>query len=176
MISSRLPLAFAGIALAGIALTGCSVLPSSPSGAQPAAGGSTASAPASGSGTNSTAVDACTLFTAADASAATGQSYTTATGSGDMCTYTSASNAFFVIITNGASDADWAEATATAKEDGGSALTTFSGVGDRAAGAGLELDVQAHGHIIDVHGADQGGNPDFPVGLAVAKAVAAKLG
>jgi len=176
MIGSRLPLTLAGIALAGIALAGCSALPSAPSGAQPPAAGSTASTGGSGSGTASTPVDVCALFTAADASAATGQTYTTATGSGDMCTYTAASNVFFVIITNGASDAEWAAATATAKEDGGSPLKTFSGVGDRAAGSGLELDVQAHGHIIDVHGADEGGNPDFPVGLAVAKAIAAKLG
>ncbi len=124
-------------------------------------------------------VDPCAMLSAAQASAVVGVHYASAKATANgMCTYTTtdAPIGMFVIISPGAGTAAWSEQLGTLEEDGGDKPVTLTGVGDRAAGTGTEIGVQADGYIIDVHGGDPDGNGHaFPKSVAVAKALIAAL-
>jgi hypothetical protein len=155
---------------------------SSPGG-QAAASAGTANRPAStaAAGGTASAVHACSLLSAAQASAIGGEHYTSATESsgGSMCSYatTTAPIPLFIIISSGSGTAAWKEELGTMEEDSGSAPVTLSGVGDRAAGSGTEIGVQDGSYIIDVHGGDPTGTgTGFPKSIKMAKAIIAALG
>jgi hypothetical protein len=109
-----------------------------------------------------------------------GVTYTSATeaSSGQMCSYatTAAPIPMFITVSPGAGTAAWNDELATLTEDAGSKPITLSGAGDRAAGSGTGIAVQAGGYIIDVHGGDPlGTGHAFPKSIAVAKEIIAAL-
>lgn len=170
----------ATIVFATSVLGACSTRASRSASAGPAvaaAGGSTGAAGAAFP-VERPPIDVCALLTAEQASAISGLHYRSAQPSHNMCSYipTDAPMGMFIIITPGAGgDAAWQDALATLRADGG-APAPISGVGDRAAGSGTQMDVQAGDHIIDVHG----GDPNAPTGvfitsIAIAKAIIPKL-
>jgi hypothetical protein len=170
--------ATASLLLVAVSAAACSsgTTPTAASPASPAA----ASTPSTGGGTpgaGATAqVDVCKLLTAAHASAIVGVHYASVHSSSNMCSYTptNAPIGMFVIIfqgTQGAGVAAWKSELSTLQEDGGATPETISGVGDRAAAAGIELGVQAGDRIIDVHGGDPSGDGKFTKSVAIAKAI-----
>jgi hypothetical protein len=171
--------ALAAASLAAMCVAGCGGSPSASSAtstneAVPAAQETTAA-----NGAVKT-LHACALLSASKASAIVGQTYTTATESsgGTMCSYktTTAPIPLFIIITSGANAATWKGELATMEEDSGSAPTTLTGVGDRAAGSGTEIGVEDGGYIIDVHGGDPSSTgSSFPKSVALAKAIISAL-
>jgi hypothetical protein len=176
----RLTLGAATAILAAFSLAGCGG--SSP-GSQAAASAATANQPASTApaGGTASAVHACSLLSAAKASAIGGVRYTSATESsgGSMCSYatTTAPIPLFVIISPGAGTAAWKAELGTMEEDSGSPPVTLTGVGDRAAGSGTEIGVQDGSYIIDVHGGDPTGTgAAFPKSIKMAQAIIAALG
>jgi hypothetical protein len=176
--------AAASLALVAVSATACSggttstaATAAGPAAAAPSAGAGGAGA--AGGGAPAT-VDVCKLLTAAQASAIVGVHYSSAHSSPNMCTYTptNAPIGMFVIIFQGfqgVGPAAWKSELSTLQEDGGAKPETISGVGDRAAAAGLELGAQAGARIIDVHGGDPSGDSKFTKSAAVAKAVIAAL-
>jgi hypothetical protein len=91
-----------------------------------------------------------------------------------MCSYTptNAPIGMFIIIFHGGSNTDWHGELVTLQEDGGAKPTPISGVGSRAAAAGVELGVLDGNQIIDIHGGDPLGNGSkFPKSVALARAV-----
>lgn len=177
----RTVVTLAAASLATSVLAGCQGTPSAgsaPTGTSPAAGSAGSS---SGGGSGASAgkqVNACSLVTAAQASTAVGSSVVSAKqGVGvDMCNYAGPQTEFFTIVTPGAGAAAWKEQLATLQEDGSATPLPIAGVGDRAAGCGTEIGVQADGYIIDVHGADMNGNEKtFPDSVAMAKVIIAAL-
>jgi hypothetical protein len=169
----------AAASVAALSVAGCGGSPSATS-ASAANGAAAAQATAPASSTAKT-LHACALLTAAQASAIVGQTYTSATEStgGMMCSYktTTAPIPLFILITPGASAAAWKEELATMEEDGGSAPTPLTGVGDRAAAGGTEIGVEDGGYIIDVHGGDPSSTGSgYPKSVALAKAIIAALG
>jgi hypothetical protein len=181
---SRLTLGAVAASLAALSLAACS---GSSLGSSAATSG-TANGPAStaaaqattaAGGTASTA-HACSLLTAARASAVVGEHYSSARESlnGSMCSYatTTAPIPLYIIISLGSGAAAWKEQLGTLQEDSGSAPITLPGVGDRAAGGGTEIGVQNGNYIIDVHGGDPSGSGSaFPKSIALAKAIIAAL-
>jgi hypothetical protein len=181
--TGRLALAVAAGSLAALGVTACHSGAAS-SAAAPSSGGEStpaaAQATAAAAGTTAGTVHACSLLSAAQASAAVGVTYTSATeaSSGQMCSYatTAAPIPMFIIVSPGAGTAAWNGELATLEEDAGSKPITLSGAGDRAAGCGTEIAVQAGGYIIDVHGGDPLGTGNaFPKSIAVAKVIIAAL-
>ena len=143
-----------------------------PSASAPATSGSTGatSKATSGGSGGSADMNACSLLTPAQVSAAVGFSLTTATpktiASGqDQCDYSSSSSSgVTVIIYQPGSGVSFNILT-----DGTSATKSVSGVGDKAATDGtLEIDVQAGNRLIAV----QSGSDNR---IAVAKALVAAL-
>jgi hypothetical protein len=143
--------------------------------------GSTAAAQATtAAGGTASTVHACSLLSAAKASALVGVHYSSATESsqGSMCSYatTNAPIPMFIIISPGAGTAAWKDQLGTIEEDSGSPPITLHGVGDRAAGSGTEIGVQSGSYIIDVHGGDPSGTgAAFPKSIEVAEAIIAAL-
>lgn len=145
--------------------------------ASPAAAATTGTGGASGGGAAGS-TDVCKLLSAAQASAIVGVHYASAHSSPNMCSYTTtnAPIGMFIIIFHGGSDADWQSELGTLEEDGGTKPTTISGVGSRAAAAGLELGVLDGNQIVDIHGGDPNGTGSkFPKSIALAKAVISAL-
>jgi hypothetical protein len=170
-------LAAASLAVLGVAACGGGPAATSAGGAASAAGTQAAS---SGGGSTST-VHACSLLTAAQASAIVGATYTASRESsgGSMCSYatTSAPIPLFIIISgNQGGTAAWKEELSTIEEDAGGTPITLSGVGSHAAGGGTEIGVQDGSYIIDVHGGDPSGTGNaFPKSMALAKEIIAAL-
>lgn len=178
---SRLTLGAVAASLAALSLAACG-------GSSAATSAGTANGPASTAAAQATVaaggaastVHACSLLSAARASAIVGEHYSSATESsaGSMCSYatTTAPIPLFIIISPGSGAAAWKEQLGTIQEDSGSAPITLNGVGDRAAGSGTEIGVQDGSYIIDVHGGDPSGTGNgFPKSIAVAKAIIAAL-
>jgi hypothetical protein len=170
-------LAVLGLAACGGSSPGSSAATSA--GTNGAGGTAVAQATAAAGGTAST-VHACSLLSAAQASAIVGVHYSSATESaqGSMCSYatTDAPIPMFIIISPGAGTAAWKEQLGIIEEDSGSAPVTLHGVGDRAAGSGTEIGVQSGSYIIDVHGGDPNGTgAAFAKSIEVAKAIIAAL-
>jgi hypothetical protein len=180
---SRLTLGTVAATLAALSLAACggsSPGSSAATSAGTANGNAAAQATAVAGGTAST-VHACSLLSAAKASAVVGVHYSDATESmgGSMCSYatTDAPIPLFIIISHGSGTAAWKEELGTIEEDSGSPPMTLAGVGDRAAGGGTEIGVQDGNYIIDVHGGDPSGTGNaFPKSIEVAKAIIAGLG
>lgn len=173
---SRLSLGVAAASLTALSLAACGG--SSPS--SPAAAGGATGQPTAAAGAAASTVHACSMLTAAQASAVVGEHYSSATEAlqGTMCGYasTTAPIPLFIIISSGSGAAAWQEQLGTLKEDSGSAPVTLHGVGNRAAGSGTEIGVQAGGYIIDVHGGDPiGTGSAFPKSTDLAKAIIAGL-
>jgi hypothetical protein len=149
------------------------------SGDSGSSGGSAAAPPSSAS---SSSVNVCALMSAKKATSISGTHYTKPVSSHDMCSYTPTDapiGMYIILTTNAGSATAWQEQLATLQEDGGTKPVTLSGAGDRAAGCGTEIGVQAGNYIIDVHGGDPNGtgtdaNP-FPKSIAIAKAIASEL-
>jgi hypothetical protein len=59
-------------------------------------------------------------------------------------------------------------------QSGVGAVTDVSGVGDKAIGGPIELDIQAGDRLVAIQGAGKGGNSS--VAIAVGKAIVAALG
>jgi hypothetical protein len=177
----RLTLGAVAASLAALSLAGCggSSTGSSAGTTNGQASAATAQATAAAGGTAS-AVHACSLMSAAKASAIIGEHYSSAKESlgGSMCSYTTttAPIPMFIIISPGSGAAAWKEQLGTLEEDSGSAPITLNGVGDRAAGSGTEIGVQDGNYIIDVHGGDPSSTGSgFPKSVGVAKAIIAGL-
>jgi uncharacterized protein DUF3558 len=170
----------AAVAAAGIAAVSIAACGGNPAG-NSASGSSGGSAAGSGgtaqpAAQTSAALHACKLLTAAQASAIVGVHYTSATEStaGAMCSYAtnSAPIPMFILISKGATAADWKQELGTMEEDAGSAPVTLTGAGEKAAGCGTEIGVEADGYIIDVHGGDPlTTGSGYPKSIAVAKAI-----
>jgi hypothetical protein len=176
--------AAASLVLVTVSATACSAGPTSTAatGASPAAAAGSSSDAGGGApgGAAAAPVDVCKLLTAARASAIVGVHYASAHSSPNMCSYTptNAPIGMFVIVFQGFQGAGapaWKSELSTLQEDGGATPQTISGVGDRAAAAGLELGAQAGVRIIDVHGGDPSGDTKFTKSAAIAKAVIAAL-
>ena len=123
-------------------------------------------------------VDVCSLISVAQLETIIGHTYTTPTPAKNMCSWSSTDASFglFIIITPNADDAAWQDALRTLEIDGGSTPVTVGGVGDRAAGSGIQFDAQAGSWIVDVHGGDpDSGTGVFTKSAAVAQAVIAAL-
>jgi hypothetical protein len=173
--------------LTAFTLAGCSG--SSGSGSLGAAGNAASAAAAlsaaiAGTGNPAAAagdVDVCKLLSAAQATQISGVTYSAATSSHGMCNYTTTDapvGMFIIIFTGfqGAGDTAWKSELQTLQEDAGDPPMTISGVGDRAAAAGLELGAQTGARIVDIHGGDPNGTGNaFPKSIALAKAVIAAL-
>jgi hypothetical protein len=179
----QLALAVAAGSLAALCLTACHSGSASSAAAPPPGGSTAATAAAAGTaaaGTTAGTLHACSLLSAAQASAAVGVTYSKATeaSAGQQCSYatTDAPIPLFIIVSPGAGAAAWTSELATLQEDAGSAPITLSGAGDRAAGCGTEIAVQDGGYIIDVHGGDPLGTGNaFPKSIDVAKVIIAAL-
>lgn len=176
-MSLRSAAALAAVCLAAMSLAGCK---SSSTTTGPAANPAATSAAAGGTTTSaataaSASVDVCSLLTPAQASAIVGYTYTTATPSTGQCSYatTTAPIPMFIIVSTGS----WSQESATLQADGsGGPLVPIAGVGDKAAGADVEIGVQSGKWIIDIHGGDPDGTgAAFPKSVALAKAIIAKL-
>jgi hypothetical protein len=173
----RLGLGVAAASLAALSIAACGG--SSPStSAGSAAGGAATQPPAAAAAAKT--IHACSLLTAAKASAIVGVHYSSATESaaGAMCSYatTDAPIPMFILISPGSGAAAWKDELATLSEDSGSAPITLHGVGDQAAGSGTEIGVQDGSYIIDVHGGDPlSTGSDFPKSVALAQAIIAGL-
>ena len=181
----RVPILVAAASLLLVAASATACSSGTKTTAAPLAGSTAASTSSTGVGGTGTSaggtsgpVDVCSLLTAAQASAIVGVHYASATSSPNMCNYmpTNAPVGMFIIISQGAGDAAWKAELSTLQSDGGTTPKTISGVGDRAAGAGIELAVQAGDRIIDVHGGDpNSGTGVFTKSVAVAKAIISAL-
>jgi len=146
--------------------------------ASPAAAATTGTGGGASGGGAAGSTDVCKLLSAAQASTIVGVHYASAQSSPNMCNYTTtnAPIGMFIIIFHGGSDAAWHSELGTLEEDGGAKPATISGVGSRAAAAGLELGVLDGNQIIDIHGGDPNGTGSkFPKSIALAKAVISAL-
>jgi hypothetical protein len=180
-VPGRLTLAVAAGSLAALGVAACG----GGSAGGPAASSSSGSAAATAQATAAAAgaaspVSACSLLSAAKASAVVGVTYSAATEteSGQMCSYptTTAPIPMFIIISPGAGATAWSGELQTLEDDCGATPIKLSGAGDRAAGCGTEIGVQDGSRIIDVHGGDPLGTGNaFPKSIDVAKAVIAAL-
>ncbi len=172
-------IAAASLAVLGVAACGGGSGSTAATSAGGAAGGT--GTQASGSSGSTAAVHACSLLTAAQASAIVGATYTAAHESmgGSMCSYTTTSAPiplFIIISGHQGGAAAWKEELSTIQEDAGEAPITLSGIGSHAAGGGTEIGVQDGSYIIDVHGGDPAGQGNaFPKSLALAKTIIAGL-
>lgn len=173
-------LAAAGLVLVAISATACSG-GSSPAGSAASGSGSGGSAAAASqpSPASDSSVDICSLMTAERASSIVGVTYSKATSSHDMCTYTTTDapiGMFIIIFTNSGGTAAWKEQLGTMEEDGGGKPVAISGFSGPAASDGTEISVQAGSDIIDVHGGDPNGTGSaYPKSIAIAKAIASQL-
>lgn len=177
----RLTLAVATGSLAVLGVTACGGGSAGSSATSSSSGSAAAGAQATAAAVGAAGpVRACTLLSAAKASAVVGVQYSSATEteSGQMCSYatTTAPIPMFIIIMPGAGAAAWSGELQTLEEDCSAAPIKLSGAGDRAAGCGTEIGVQDGSRIIDVHGGDPLGTGNaFPKSIDVAKAVIAAL-
>lgn len=177
MPSRRTPAIILAVSLAAVALVGCQ------KGATTGNAGPTGNAvPTATDPTTAAAagpIEVCKLMTAAQASTIVGVSYTAANASSaNTCNYPSTDAAvplsIYIMASNG--DADWTAELATIQEGTGNAPTTFSGVGDQAAGGGGQFGVRSGHWIIDILGGDPAGNGSaFPKSIALAQALIPQL-
>jgi hypothetical protein len=139
----------------------------------------TGSAPAASSqvsDTGSAATD-CAYISAAQLSQIEGATYAAPTVFHRICSWTgSDGNALSITLTGNASEADWQTNLAVLQRDQSTDATTpIAGLGDRAAGAGLEIAVQHGGTIIDIRNGDSPGFGKWPKSTAIANAIIAGL-
>ncbi|HEY2793085.1 MAG TPA: hypothetical protein VGJ28_12035 [Micromonosporaceae bacterium] len=162
------------VSLGAVSLAGCTSSATTSGGSTPT--GSTTTAAAGGPATAGP-VDVCTLMPAAQASSIVGVQYTAATSSSNTCTYpTTAAPIPLSINITASSDAAWQSELSTIQEGGGAAPTTFSGVGDHAAGGGNEFGVESGKWIIDILGGDPiADTTTFPKSIALANALISQL-
>jgi hypothetical protein len=163
------------------ASTAATTPPTTVSGASSTGSGSstTSDTPATTAGKRTgTALNTCSLLSAAQVSALVGQTYTSATPKTialgqDQCTYanTAAAIDLTVIVYSSGSGVTFDTLTSA---QGGDAVASVSGVGDKAIAGDIELDIQAGDRAIAVQGAGPKGSS--PESVAVGKAVVAALG
>jgi hypothetical protein len=134
-----------------------------------------ASAPAASSqvsDTGSAATD-CAYISAAQLSQIEGATYAAPTVFHRICSWIgSDGNPLSITLTGNASEADWQSNLAVLQRDQSTDATTpIAGLGDRAAGAGLEIAVQHGGTIIDIRNGDSPGFGKWPKSTAIANAI-----
>lgn len=146
----------------------------------------TAAAPAAAAGSDAVVASApaaaapstsagCPL-TGAQATTAMGSTYADPTVAYDICSYLGSNNAFTIIVHDATGVFDFNGTLATAKQDEGTDTSTaISGLGDKAAGTGLEIVVQSGGKTIDIRNADESPEGGWPKSVALAKLVIAGL-
>jgi len=179
----RIPFpAVAGLVLIALSATACSGGSSSGSGSGGSSSGGSGQPSASSSQVGqaaSSTVDVCSLMTAKHASSIVGVTYSKATPSTNMCTYTTTDapiGMFIIIFPNSGGTAAWKEQLGLMAEDGGGNPVAISGFSGSAASDGTEISVQAGSDIIDVHGGDPSATGStYPRSIAVAKAIISQL-
>jgi hypothetical protein len=150
---------------------GAGVAPALAAASQPAAAPS--SAPAAG---GASAAEAGCPLTGAQATSAMGETYADPTSAYGICSYLSSNNAFTITVHDASGLFTYAGTLATAKQDQMTDTTTpIPGLGDQAAGTGLEVVVAAGGKTIDIRNADQTPSGGWPKSVALAKLVIAAL-
>ena len=143
----------------------------------PAASAAGASAPASvaaAAAATASGAASCPL-TGAQVSTALGVTYADPTVAYGICSYLSNStgNAFTIDIHQASGVFDFNGTLATAKQDQGTQTSsTIPGLGDKAAGVGQEIVVQAAGKTIDIRSVDES---PWTQSIALAKLVIAGL-
>jgi hypothetical protein len=162
--------------LAAVALAGCAASsPASSGGNAAASGGSSGSGSSGGSSSGGEPKDVtpCQLTTA-EASTITKKTVTSAKKQENNCAYGGSGYNFAIIVEPGASDSDWKAQDSIMKLNS-TKPKTINGLGDRAEASSLSLITQAKGYIITIQGADEESDTTYPVSVALAKAVIAKL-
>jgi hypothetical protein len=169
--SRRLPIAVVASTLSATALVvglvGCSA-----SGAASGSPSASSSASTGDAAKSSAKVDPCVL-TAAEVATVINEPITSAKSDEAECEYSGGGNFFSVNVFPNSSSSDWKtqlnvlNITKKSRQVGG--------VGDRADGSGLILDVQSGPYILNVIGLDDEGTTTWPKSAALAKAIIAKL-
>ncbi len=169
--SQRFPIAIASSTLLAstlvLGLVGCSA---SVTTSGTTSGSSSAST--SGGSKSSAKVDPCVL-TAAEVGAAINEPITSAKPDAAECRYSGGGNFFSVNVFPNSTDSDWQTQLKVLNITHKS--TKVGGVGDRAEGSGLILDVQSGSYILNVIGLDDSGTTTWPKSVTLAKAIIAKL-
>jgi hypothetical protein len=144
-----------------------------------ASAAATGAAPVGASQASDTGLAAtdCAYMSAAQLSQIEGATYAAPTVFHRICSWTgSDGNALSITLSGNASEADWQSNLAVLQRDqSADATTPIAGLGDRAAGAGLEIAVQHGGTIIDVRNGDSPGFGKWPKSTAIANAIIAGL-
>lgn len=149
-----------------VSLAGCNSSKKASSTDNAAATAATAPAAAAGG---------CTL-TGAQVSSAMGDTYGDPQNFNGICNYLSSNNSLSIHVMDATGINNFDGTLATIKQDQGTdTTTTIPGVGDKAAGAGLEIAVQSAAKVIDIRNADSPGFGNWPKSIALAKLVIAGL-
>jgi hypothetical protein len=136
-----------------------------------AAAGASAHAAAGGA----SATGGCTL-TGAQVSSAMGDTYGDPQNFNGICSYLSSTNSLSIHVMDATGINTFDGTLATIKQDQGTdTTTTIAGLGDKAAGSGLEIAVQSGGKVIDIRNADETPEGGWPKSVALAKLVIAGL-
>jgi len=169
--SQRLPIAIAASTLLAstlvFGLVGCS--------ASVTASGATSgasSAPKSGGAKSSAKVDPC-ILTPAEVSAAINEPITSSKTNAAECEYSGGGNFFSINVFPNSTDSDWK--TQLQVLNIAHKSTTVDGLGDKAAGSGVILDVLSGSYILTFVAIDDAGTTTWPKSAALAKAIIAKL-
>jgi hypothetical protein len=140
-----------------------------------------ASAPPAGSSSGTlgagTAATDCAYISPAQLSTIEGAKYGQPSVAYGICSWAgSDGHALSIQLTQNASAADWLSTLATIQSDqSAGAPKPIAGLGDKAAGVGLEIAVQHGTTIIDIRDADTPGFGKWPKSTAIANAIIAGL-
>jgi hypothetical protein len=176
---SRKLLAIGLVAVVALSAGACSSSGSATSSAPAghAGGTATTSTKTTSSGGRTAEIDACSLLPVAQASTLSGKKLTSAKSSTiatgqDQCDYGESGSVIgvVVIIYQPNSGVSLAMMSAVLGSP-----TPVSGVGDKAIGGDIELDVQTGNRLIAIQGAGGNGRGGFDRAIAVAKAIIAAL-
>jgi len=160
------------VVAAALGLSGCGRGSTSSATSNAAAPGS-APVVASSAGDTGSAASDCAYISAAQLSQIEGATYAAPTVFHRICNWTANDgNALSITLTRNATEADWQSNLAVLQRDqSADATAPIAGLGDRAAGAGLEIAVQHGGTIIDIRNGDSPGFGKWPKSTAIANAI-----